>query len=67
MPKASQPREVIQMDTIDFGDLSAFAAIGIFSKEAVILMAPELTAACGCRFLHQGRERRFGGRIPTEN
>lgn len=55
------------MDTIDFGDLSAFAAIGIFSKEAVILMAPELTAACGCRFLHQGRERRFGGRIPTEN
>jgi hypothetical protein len=60
MPKAPQPREVIQMDTIDFGDLSAFTAIVIFSKEADTLVAPELTAAHGCRFFHQGRERRFG-------
>ena len=55
------------MGTIDFGDLFAFTAIVISSKEAVILVALELTATHGCRFFHQGRERRFGGRIPTEN
>ena len=35
--EASKPREVIQMDTIDFGELFAFTAIDIFSKEADIL------------------------------
>ena len=37
VPEASKPREVIQMDSVDFGDLYAFTAIDIFSKEADIL------------------------------
>ncbi len=61
IPQAVKPRQVIQMDTIDFGALFAFTAIDIFSKEAGILLAPALTAKYGCRFLHQSMMRRFGG------
>jgi len=63
VPKASKPREVIQMDTIDFGGLFAFTAIDIFTKEADILLAPELTAKFGRKFLHQSMGRRFGGHV----
>src|SRR5207253_1471356 len=34
VPKADKAREVIQMDTVDFGELFAFTAVDIFSKEA---------------------------------
>ncbi len=63
IPSASSPREVIQMDTIDFGELFAFTAIDIFSKEVDILLAPALTAEYGCQFLHQSMRRRFGGHV----
>jgi transposase len=63
IPKASKPREVIQMDTIDFGSLYAFTAIDIYTKEADILMAPELTARYGCEFLFQSMRKRFGGHV----
>jgi len=33
-PKASAAREVVQMDSIDFGGLFAFTAVDIFSREA---------------------------------
>lgn len=63
IPKASSPREVIQVDTIDFGELYAFTAIDIFTKEADILIAPELTARSGCEFLYQSMRRRFNGYV----
>jgi len=63
IPTAIEPRQVIQMDTIDFGELFAFTAIDIFSKEVDILLAPALTAAYGCRFLHQSMKRRFDGHV----
>jgi transposase InsO family protein len=63
VPKAIMPREVIQMDTIDFGELYAFTAIDIFTREADILIANELTANLGLRFLHQSMRRRFGGHV----
>jgi hypothetical protein len=59
IPKASRPREVVQMDTIDFGGLFAFTSVDIFSKEADVLLAPELTARYGQRFLQQSMTRRF--------
>jgi transposase-like protein len=34
VPVATAPREVIQMDTVDFGGLFAFTAVDIFSREA---------------------------------
>jgi len=59
IPKANRPREVIQMDTIDFGGLFAFTAIDIFTKEADILLAPELTAKFGCQFLYHQYEKKI--------
>ena len=60
-PKALKPREVIQMDTVDFGDVYAFTSVDIFSKEVDVFLAPELTAFYGYSFLKQAMERRFNG------
>ena len=60
-PKASKSREVIQMDTVDFGDVYAFTGVDIFSKEVDVFLAPALTAFYGYSFLKQAMERRFNG------
>lgn len=61
IPEASKPREVIQMDTLDYGDLFAFTAVDIFTREVDVLIAPELTARFGYQFLLQSMKRRFNG------
>ena len=63
IPEASMPREVVQMDSIDFGDIYAFTAIDTFTREADILLAPKLTAKYGTRFLVQSMRRKFGGHV----
>ena len=63
IPEASKPREVIQMDTIDFGELFAFTGIDIFTREVDVLIAPELTAKCGYQFLLQSMRRRFTNHV----
>ena len=63
IPQASRPREVVQMDSIDFGGLFAFTAIDIYTREADILLAPELTALNGLRFLKQSMTRRFDNHV----
>lgn len=59
VPHAVKPREVIQMDTVDFGGIFAFTAVDIFSKEADVVLAPELTSQHGVRFLDTCMKRRF--------
>lgn len=59
VPKANNPREVVQMDTVDFGDIFAFTAIDIFSKEADVLLRPSLTSFDGCVFLETVMPRTF--------
>lgn len=59
VPEANHPREVIQMDTIDFGEIFAFSAVDIFSKEADLVLRPDLTAKDGEIFLHTCMGRRF--------
>ncbi len=63
MPKATSPREVVQMDTVDFGDIYAFTAIDIFTREADVFMAPNLTATTGYQFLSRTMKRRFDGHV----
>ena len=63
VPKAVTSREVIQMDTIDFGELFAFTGIDIFTREADILVTPALTADYGRVFLQQSMDRRFDGHV----
>lgn len=61
IPKANRPREVIQMDTIDFGELFAFTAVDIYSKEADVILRPSLTSSDGVIFLDTCMRRRFNG------
>jgi len=63
VPEAVQAREVVQMDTILFGNVFAFTAVDIFSREADILLRPSLTAQDGLAFLHFCMPRRFDGRV----
>ena len=63
VPTAVERRQVFQMDTIDFGEIFAFTAIDIFSKEVDILLAPALTAEYGCKFLFRSMQRRFNGHV----
>jgi len=59
VPVAGKPREVIQMDTVDFGEVFAFTGVDIFSKEADVFLAPKLTAHYGYQFLKESMRRRF--------
>lgn len=59
LPQAANPGEVVQMDTIDFGEVFAFTGVDICSKEADVLLAPELTSQYGYTFLKQSMTRRF--------
>lgn len=59
VPKASKKREVVQMDTVDFGEIFAFTGVDIFSKEVDVLLAPDLTSVSGYVFLKQCMQRRF--------
>lgn len=59
IPKASKPREVIQMDTVDFGSIYAFTGIDIFTKEASVKLYPSLTAKDGLDFLNYSFTNQF--------
>jgi transposase InsO family protein len=61
VPKATGPREVVQMDTIDFGELYAFTAVDIFTREADVFLTTELTGECGKEFLFRSIRERFNG------
>lgn len=47
LPRASKRREVIQMDTIDFGVVFAYTAIDIHTREGQVVLRPTLTATDG--------------------
>ncbi|OGE10325.1 hypothetical protein A3A60_04775 [Candidatus Curtissbacteria bacterium RIFCSPLOWO2_01_FULL_42_26] len=59
VPVATKAREVIQMDTVDFGELFAFTAVDIYSREADIVLRPSLTSHDGAVFLDTTMRRRF--------
>ena len=63
VPHPENPREVIQMDTVDFGGLFAFTGIDCFTRETDILLAPALTSSFGYQFLNQSMTRRFDGHV----
>lgn len=59
VPQAHKPREVIQMDTVDFGGIFAFTAVDIYSREVDVLLRPSLTSQDGVIFLDTAMNRRF--------
>lgn len=65
VPEAEAARQVVQMDTVHFGQVFAFTAVDIFSREADVLLRPSLLAADGEAFLRFTMPRRFGGFVQT--
>lgn len=59
VPRADHPREVIQMDSVDFGNIYAFTGIDIFSKEVVVKLYRSLTSRDGEDFLRYSFTTRF--------
>jgi transposase InsO family protein len=45
--RGRQPREVIQMNMVDLGEVYAFTAIDTYTKESAVVMRPGLTAQDG--------------------
>lgn len=61
VPKAKKPREVIQMDTVDFGEVFAFTGVDIFTKEVHVGLFPSLTSHDGLAYLETAMHIRFNG------
>ena len=61
LPMAKVSRQVIQMDTVLFGEVFAFTAVDIYSKECDVLLRPALRAVDGKAFLEYCMPRRFSG------
>jgi len=61
IPTAQAARQVFQMDSVLFGDVFAFTAINIFTKESNVLLRPVLETADGKAFLAYCMSRRFDG------
>lgn len=59
VPKAEKPREVIQMDSVDFGSVFAFTGVDIFTKEVSVKLYPSLTAEDGLDFLNYSFNTRY--------
>jgi transposase len=61
VPEASKPREVIQMDSVDLGEIFAFNGVDIFTKEVDVVLRPSLTSHDGLISLEISMRRRFDG------
>ncbi len=59
IPMADYPRQVIQMDSVDFGSIFSFTAIDIFVKDVFVKLYPSLTSKDGENFLHLTFEKRY--------
>ncbi|NPV67956.1 MAG: hypothetical protein HPY64_12495 [Anaerolineae bacterium] len=51
--RATGPRQVVQVDTVNLGEVYAYTAIDTFTREAAIVMRPSLQAADGRVALEQ--------------
>lgn len=60
VPRAEKPRQVIQNDSVDFGELFAFTSIDIFTRESWVVMRDSLEASDGAAALTE-QMKFFGG------
>jgi len=49
----TKPREVVQTDTVDFGDVYAFTAIDTFTKEPAVVLKDRLNSTAGAEALKE--------------
>lgn len=60
VPKALAPRQVIQMDSVQFGMVFAFTAVDTYSRDVCVKLYPSLNSRDGEHFLHYAFATRFG-------
>lgn len=65
IPIADHKRQVIQMDSVDFGEVYAFTAVDIFTREVDVMLRNKLEAVDGQAFLHFCMKRRFNSFTET--
>lgn len=53
LPQAFKPRDVIQADTVDFGELFAYTAVDIYTREISVILGDNLTGEEGRRCVGQ--------------
>jgi transposase len=58
-PKGHKPREVVQTDTVDFGDLFAFTFVDTYTREAFVTLKESLESQSGKESLEEA-SKRFG-------
>ena len=61
LPVAQAARQVLQMDTVLVGEVFAFTAVDIYTRESEVLLRPALEATDGKAFLKHCMPRRFDG------
>lgn len=59
VPKAFKPREVVQVDSVDFGEVFAFTGVDIFVKDVAVKLYPTLTSSDGKDFLDDSFKNKF--------
>ena len=63
IPQAQAARQVVQVDPVHFGQVFAFTAVDIFSREADVLLRSSVTGDDGVVFLRSCMKRRFNGHV----
>lgn len=61
VPQAHNPREVVQTDTVDFGEVFAYTMVDIFTREAAVTLTTSLEAKYGAWALK--RQMDYFGRV----
>lgn len=59
LPKADKPRQVIQMDTVDFGGVYAFTSVDICSRDVAVKLYPNCRSRWAADFLSTAFKERF--------
>lgn len=60
VPTAQKPRQVLQVDTVDLGDLYAYTAVDIYTREAAVIIRPSLESRDGAHALKEQMNSLFG-------
>lgn len=61
VPRAKKPREVLQFDTMDLGELYVYSGIDIYTRQAAVMVGESLEAAEGRRLVKKIMKEKFGG------
>lgn len=62
-PKGRKPRDVIQVDTVDFGEIYAYTFVDTYTKEVEVIMRPTLESYDGKIALMHAMKRYKGTRL----